>query len=190
MADGRWQIDDTTATDLPIGTTDLVSGQRDYTFAGDVLVVNKILVKDSAGNWSELYPVDTVQTQNNVYARNTWVLPTNDVGTPRTYDKLANSIFLDPVPNYNSTGGLKCVFSRNFTKFISTDTTAVPGIPSIFHPYLTLYAAYPFLRDQGKANAKDVQMEILKTEEAIQEFYNKRIKDEPNQITIKSRSSR
>jgi hypothetical protein len=190
MADAKWQADDAGATDLPIGTTNLVSGQQDYAFASDVLVVNKVLVKNSSGNWREIYPVDVAETQTSVYASNTWTLPTNDSGTPYTYDKVGNSILLNPIPNYNSTAGLKVVFGRNLTKFVSTDTTATPGIPSIFHPYLALYAAYPFLRDKGKTNARDIQMEILKTEEAIQEFYNRRERDVPNKITFRTRSSR
>jgi len=41
-ADSRWQFDSTNATDLPIGTTSLVSGQKDYTFDNDYLVIKSI----------------------------------------------------------------------------------------------------------------------------------------------------
>lgn len=187
MGDGKWQVDDTGAADLPIGISNLVSGQQDYSFASDVLTVSKVLVKDTAGNWNELVPVDI--QENNRASKSIWELPSNNAGVPRHYDKFANSVFLDPIPNYASTGGLKVVFSRNFTKFVSGDTTATPGIPSIFHPYLALYGSYPFLRDNGKANIRDVQMDILRLEDAITEFYSKRTKDEPQRLVPKTRRS-
>lgn len=190
MGDGRWQVDDTNATDFPIGTTNLVSGQQDYQFASDVLVVNKVLAKNSQGTWGEIYPVDVAQTENNIFALNTWQLPANDIGTPRTYDKFGNSILLDPIPNYNSTGGLKVVFSRNFIKFAYTDTSTSPGIPSLFHGYLSLCASYPFCRDNGKTNAVTIKNDIIQMEDAIQEFYSKRDKDTRTMIIPARRTSR
>lgn len=187
MGDGKWQIDDTGASDFPIGVTDLVAGQQDYSFAADVLVVHKVLAQNAAGSWSELWPVDI--QDNNSAAENIWALSANSGGTPNTYDKFANSILLNPIPNYTLTGGLKVVFSRNFTKFVSTDTTATPGIPSIFHSYLALFGSYPFLRDNGKTNSQQVQMDIVRMEDAIAEFYSKRPKDEPQRILLMQRRS-
>ncbi len=190
MADNKWQADDSGASDLPIATTSLSSGQQDYSFDSDVLVVNKVLVKDSPGNWHEIYPIDMTESQTSALAGNIIELPTNDVGAPRAYDKVGNSILLTPIPNYNSSGGLKVFFGRNYTKFVSTDTTATPGIPSIFHSYLALYAAYPFLRDKSKPNVREVLSEVLRFEEAIIDFYSIREKDVPTRLTVRSRSSR
>mgnify|MGYP000894786700 FL=1 len=38
-ADGRWEFDDQNATDLPIGTTDLIANQQDYSFDPTFLIV-------------------------------------------------------------------------------------------------------------------------------------------------------
>ena len=57
-ADSRWQFDSTNATDLPIGVTDLINGQKDYTFDSEYLVIKSIGCKDQNGNWSKLIPID------------------------------------------------------------------------------------------------------------------------------------
>ena len=58
QTDNRWEWEDTNKTDLPIATTDLVTGQRDYGIDTTFLRITKILVKDIAGNWQILIPVD------------------------------------------------------------------------------------------------------------------------------------
>ena len=53
-ADGRWEWDDTNNTDLPIGRTNLVSGQRDYGISGATfLKITKVLAKDRGGTLIE-----------------------------------------------------------------------------------------------------------------------------------------
>jgi len=188
--DGNWQFDDSNYTDLPIGVANLVSGQQDYSFASDLLSVVKVLAKDSNGNWSELTPVDQSQSGANVYAKNIWTLPTGNSGTPSRYDKFANSILLDPIPNYNSTGGLKVNFKRNASKFASTDTTKEAGIPSLFHPYLARVASLPYLMEHNMDNMGNVNALILQDEAMIKEYMSKRIGDERNVISVRSRSSR
>jgi len=60
---GRWQYDDSNHTDYPFITTDLVAGQRDYSFTADgsgnlILDVYKVMVMNEAGRYEEIYPVD------------------------------------------------------------------------------------------------------------------------------------
>lgn len=188
--DGNWQFDDSNYTDLPIGVANLVSGQQDYSFSSDLLTVVKVLVKDSSANWSELTPVDESQTGANVYAKNIWTLPTGNSGTPSRYDKFANSILLDPIPNYNSTGGLKVNFKRNASKFASTDTTKEPGIPSLFHPYIARVACLPYLIEHNMDGLVGLNNQILQDEALIKEYMSKRIGDERNVISVRTRSSR
>lgn len=188
--DGNWQFDDSNYTDLPIGVANLVSGQQDYSFASDLLTVVKVLAKDANGNWIELTPVDESQSGANIYAKNIWTLPTGNSGTPSRYDKFANSILLDPIPNYNSTGGLKVNFKRNASKFVSTDTTKEPGIPSLFHGYIARVACLPYLMEHNMDNAGGINNLILQDEALIKEYMSKRIGDERNIISVRSRSSR
>lgn len=186
-SDGSWQFDDLNYTDLPIGVTDLVSGQQDYAFASDVLSVDKILVKDQAGNWLELQPVDIHEKR--LASRNIWQLP-GSVGIPTSYDKFANSILLDPIPNYNSTGGLKVVFKRNASKFVYTDTTKEPGIPSLFHPYLARVAALSYLIENGHSSVNSIGALVIADEQKIGEWFSKRDNDVKPQIKMRFRSAR
>jgi len=172
-SDGTWEFDDANYIDLPIGVTDIVSGQQDYAFASDVLTIEEVMAKSSSGTWSQLTPVDITQSDSSPI----WLLPTGNSGSPVRYDKYANSIFLDPIPNYNSTGGLKVAFKRNASKFVSTDTIKTPGIPSIFHEYLARYASLPFLIEKNLKHAPSVAQQIQINEQAIQKFFNFRVGD-------------
>src|SRR5512137_1242260 len=57
-ADGRWQWDDTNATDMPVATTSFVDGQQDYTLDTTFLKLLRVEAKDSSGNWVKLKPID------------------------------------------------------------------------------------------------------------------------------------
>jgi hypothetical protein len=172
-SDDRWQFDDTNYTDFPIGVTDLVDGQNDYAFDTTMLKVLKVELKNPDGDWIELKPID----------RNDVGTPLSEIfteeGTPLYYDKFANSAILYPTPSYASSGGLKVYYQRDGSYFAATDTTKFPGIPSIFHKYIALKVALPFLRDKGKENYVSVRNEVQVYEEVtIPEFYAKRNKDE------------
>lgn len=131
-------------------------------------------------------PVDGSSDQS----RNIFTQPTGNTGVPSRYDVLGNSILLDVAPNYNYSNGLKVVFQRNGVKFVYTDTTATPGIPSLFHMYLPRVASLPFLIENGKVNKNDVAEQIRIDEEAIKDFYSNRIKYRKTGITPMYRSSR
>lgn len=188
LGDGTWQFDDANQTNLPIGTADLVSGQLDYSFASELLMVTKVLIKDaSAGNWLELQQVDQSQSR----ALNIYAPPiSNPGGVPSTFDLLGNSILLDPIPNYASTGGLKVVFKRNASKFVSTDTTKVPGIPSLFHNYLCRYASLQWAIEKKLPFKNDLAQLVQVDEAAIQDFLSNRDKTIPRRINPTYRSSR
>lgn len=188
-SNSSWQWDDLNNTsDLPIGTTNLVSGQQDYVFASDVLFVEKVLCKDSAGTWQELTPVDVVDSKD--ASRNIWTLPSSNSGSPTRYDKFANSLLLDPIPNYASSSGLKVVFQRGPSYFISTDTTKSPGIPSIFHGYIARFASLPFLIENSKPAKNDIAALIAVDEDSIQDYFSARSKDVRRRLTVSQENNR
>ena len=180
-ADGRWQFDDSNWTDYPIGRANLVSGQQDYNMflappedGEDYLRVIRVRVKDRNGNYTDILPVD----QSDL--RGTSIPRTDSTGTPQTYDKLGPALFLDPIPDYNSTDGLQVFFQRASSYFIVTDNTKRPGFPSIFHKYLSLGASFDYAvtknLPQNKIN--DLQNQILTMEQNMRSFMSKRGKDE------------
>lgn len=171
-SDDRWQFDDTGHTDLPVGTTDIVSGQSDYSLDNSVLKVLKVEVLGDDDSWSELIPID----------RNDTDIPLDELfgeGRPKYYDKFANSAVLYPTPDYAKTAGLRVWFQRDASQFTAADTTKQPGIPSVFHKYICLKIAEPYARDKQLKNYVSIRNEITKIEtEDIPEYYAKRAKDE------------
>ena len=172
-SDDRWSFGDTNYTDLPVGSTDLVITQNDYSLDVSMLKVLKVECKDANGDFIELQPID----RNDVNQPLDTLYETD--GTPQYYDKLENSIILYPAPDYNSVGGLRVSYQRDAVYFTAADTTKKPGIPSLFHKYIALKMAEPYLRDNKKENYVSVRNEIQKyEEEKIPEYYAKRNKDE------------
>ena len=176
---GTWQFDDSNQTDYPIISTNLVQGQRDYSFTTDgsgnlILEIYKVFIAQQNGLFQEIFPVD-VEGRG---ASPSYTSGQNTQGTPITYDKLANGIFLDPVSSYNSTGGLKVYISREGTYFATTDTTKKAGFAGHFHEYLALRPAFQYAYRKTLPVTAKLETEMLKMEQAIMEYYKSRTKDE------------
>lgn len=168
-AGGSWQLDDSNQTDYPIITTNLVSGQRDYSFTTDgsgnlVLDIYKVMAKNSAsGVFKELTPID----QQGEDATTTINDGQNATGVPTAYDKTGNGIFLDLIPSYNSTGGLKVFINRESTYFTSSDTTKKWGYTGLWHQYLILYASYEYARNKNLSNREAIKRDLKEVEDDI-----------------------
>lgn len=183
-SDDRWEFDDTTYTDYPIATTDLNNSQRDYVLSVSHLKVIRVEAKDSNGLWVKLKPKDLVDI---TIARDEYMK--NDA-QPMYYDKVANSVFLYPAPNYDSTGGLRVYYQREPNYFLSTDTDKEAGFSSILHRLISLKACY----DYAVANNLTDKITTLnnaitvKTDE-LRKFYGRRNKDEKLKIITRDTPS-
>lgn len=179
QAGGTWQFDDSNHTDYPIITTPLVTSQRDYPFTTDeqgnlVLDIYKVMVRISAtGQFQEVYPVD-VQSDSDTES---FYDGQNLTGIPYRYDKTANGIFLDPIPNYNSTDGLKIYINREGSFFTVSDTTKKPGIDALCHEYLALKPSYKYARNNGLPSVARLEKDMMLMEKRIVERYAKRERD-------------
>lgn len=180
---GTWQFDDSNHTDYPIITTDLVAGQRDYSFLSDnsgnlILDIFKVMAKDEAGIYRDLKQVD-VNSENNVES---FTDGQDTQGIPTRYDKLSNGIFLDPIPSYNSTNGLKMYVNRETTYFTTSDTTKKAGIPGIYHSYLAFYPSYQYAVRNNLHNLVSLRDYVDKMEKEIKDYFGKRQKDKKKVI--------
>jgi hypothetical protein len=172
QADGRWQWDDNNNTDFPIGTTNLVANQQDYTFEVTHLKINRVEVKDESGNWTLLTPID---------ARDVEVALAEfeaTAGVPQYYDKIANSVFLYPVSSYSQAASLKVYFQRPPSYFTSSDTTKVPGFNSLFHNLVALIACREYALDRQMPVAKSLAERVQIGLQDISDAYTLRNKDE------------
>jgi hypothetical protein len=91
--------------------------------------------------------------------------------------KNANGIFLDPIPNYNRTGGIKVYISREGSYFTTSDTTKKPGFAGLFHEYLALRPSYQYAFRNSLDNRNILKAEMQEMEMAIMEYYKLREKD-------------
>lgn len=213
-AEGRWQYDDSNASDYPIITTNLVSGQRDYTFTTDqdgnaILDVYKVFVASQSGLFREIQPVDVETgdalpldgaTSGQLYTAGltSFTNGQNASGTPIRYDKLGTSLFLDPIPNYNYVGGLKCYVNREAAHFVSTDTTKKPGFPGQFHKYFYLKPAMNYARRFGLSSYDRIRGEVQALEGdpianlpgLIGAHFSRRSRDERMRLTTSRDSNR
>lgn len=179
QADGRWQFDDSNHTDYPIITTNLVANQRDYSYTTDansnlILAIQKVAILPSATAtlYEEITPADAQTDPLSSFVMS------NTTGIPTLYDKTANGIFLDPIPSYNATAGLKLYISREGSYFTTADTTKKPGFAGLYHEYLALYPAWQYAHRNNLANTNALYEEVLKLERDITEHYSKRDEDE------------
>ena len=181
-ADGRWEWDDTNQSDLPIGRTDIVDGQRDYGITGATFLrITKVMAKDRAGIYRELKPIDK-HDRRDAKSMNEDRLS----GVPLKYDKMANSIFLEPKPDYDSTGGLRVFFQRNVVYFATDDTTQEPGFAQPFHRLIPLYASEDYLAVQQMFKRLiAVQKRIAQMEERVLLFYADRSRDEQPKMQLR-----
>lgn len=172
-ASGKWQLDDSnydnTNGGYPIITANIVSGQRDYPFTTDgsgnlILDVYKVMVADSTGYFREIKPVD----QQNDLDMESFYNGQDASGVPTRYDKTANGIFLDVVPNYSRNSSLKVFINREASYFTTAHTDRMPGVPGIFHRYFVLKPALDYARRYLTTDAYDkIRTELKEMEEAI-----------------------
>lgn len=175
---GLWQYDDSNHTDYPFITTNMVLGQRDYTFTNDengnlILDIYKVMVKDENGVYFELQPVD----QQSDADMASFYSGENTTGVPYRYDKTGNGIFLDVIPSYNATAGVKLFVNREASYFATSDTTKKPGIDGLCHEYFPLKASYSYARDKGLPQVVRLEKDVLLAEQKIKERYGRRERD-------------
>lgn len=188
LSDGRWQWDDRNYTsDLPIGTTNLVDGQKDYVMDIEHLRIIRVQVLDSAGNKITANPIDIHDPEGRIMYDEA---PTATEGTPHIYDKFSNIIRLYPTPNYDKTSGLIVHYQRQPSYFEITDTTKKPGVPALFHSYLSRWASMDYAIDKQLTAKNDLYNTVIQKEREITEWYNQRSADEQLTFRAKQRSSR
>lgn len=186
QSDGRWEFDDTNQTDLPIATTGLVTDQQDYSFPTSDIEVTRMEVLDTAGNWNKLQPLD----QSDVYNQSiTDFMKTH--GTPIYYDKIGNSIFLYPKPSYTQSASLKVYFKRPPVSITTASLTAVasPGFNSMFHDLIPLWVSYDYGLANGLSNVGLLMTEIQQKEQALQDSYALRGKDDKPRLRTRQPNS-
>lgn len=181
---GGWQYDDSNATTLPIGQTTLVHNQQDYELPSTCQRLQRVEVKDSAGDWSKLTQFDIHDT--------TIALPElyESSGFPVYYDVVGRSIMLYPRPSSaycTLVSGLAVYFDRDATPFAVTATSTVPGFASPFHRILSYSASIDFEQDSNQKQNLIILKQRL--EDGLVQFYSKRDVDRNTSISPRGKKN-
>lgn len=102
------------------------------------LKIARVRIKDQNGNWITL-------SENPRKAQNDVQL-TAPAGVPQTYYILGGYLYFDKPTNYAFANGIEIQFQRGPSYFIYTDTTKTPGFASVFHTYVSMFAAREFCK--------------------------------------------
>lgn len=187
---GMWKGDDTNHDDYPEIYTNIVAGQRDYTFLVDengnqILDVYKVYLLDGNG-YSLLEPRD-VDGERHV---SSFSDGQNATGLASQYDKTANAIRLNFTPTETITDGLKVSINREGSYFAHDDTTKKPGFPGVHHKYFYLKPALEYARTHTLTSYPRIEGEVMKAEREIKEYFDRRAKDERPALRINRESTR
>jgi hypothetical protein len=187
--DNRFQWDDTNHTKLPIGTTNLVANQSDYSFLTDeqgnkIITLTRIDIKDSNGDWTKLEELDETEE----------VKALDDVvvsGTPTGYYKISDNIIrLNRIPTANITAGLKFYFQRTPSYFDASSTTKEPGVSPLLHRGFVIASAYDCAITLGLPNTQALSVEMQKETQKMIQYLSSRNKDIPSRMTPRIESCR
>lgn len=171
----EWDFDDINYTDYPLLTGSLVADQQDYTFAqsDDVIKIKRIEVSyDGGTTWQRANPLDINEIGGSTAG-------SNDISqqfdkTKPYYDLEANTVRLYPVPDANSTNGLKIWVHRNVEKFTTADTTQQPGFDRAFHPLLSMGASMDWAIMKSKDVRGDLQVRLREMEALFTDHYGRK----------------
>jgi hypothetical protein len=186
-ADSRFQWDDTNHSKLPIGTTNIVANQSDYSFLTDeqgnsIITLTRIDMVDTNGNYSQLQEIDQKDYEG-------WGLDQlqAQTGIPTFYDKIADNIIrLYPKPSTSVTAGLKFYFQRTPSYFAATDTTKSPGFSPLLHRGFVIASAYDGALTLGLSNLQGLGVERQIEEQKTRRYFADRNQDVDNIMTMSS----
>lgn len=180
--DAQFRLDDTNHTKLPIGTTNIVGAQSDYSFLTDeqgnrITNITRIDMVDASGNWTQLKKIDQVDISQALDAYE------SVDGIPTQYDLIADNVVrLYPTPATSVTNGLKFYFQRTPSYFLATDTTKEPGVSNDLHRGFIIASAYDAAFTLGLPNLQALSVELQKEEQKISDYFATRNTDSKAQL--------
>ena len=160
-----WEFDDIRYNDLPIATATTEVGRRDYEFNESFLKVDRVQL-DYAGNGQFTdVPMVNEQKVNDLQS-------SSENGTP-TYCWVSGGVLYFNIPFIEALT-MRVFYTRNAQRFNEDDTDIEPGIPRIFHPYLSLKAAHTFAVQENLKNEPGIRRLLELKEIEVDEFLSRR----------------
>lgn len=143
LAHDSFDWDDPYKTDYPIATTPLVASQRDYQFDSiSFLKLKRVDVSWDGTNYYRATPFDSASYMDGL--GNDDLTDNNFSRTEPQYDPKSFGFWLYPratAADVTSGGKIRIEYTRGYTEFVYTDTTAVVPIDRPFHDLVAIGAA-------------------------------------------------
>ena len=168
----RFNADDQNFTTLSIGTTDVPANQDHISIADDHLTVRRLRIKDKQGKWKTLTPTDRRDLRDDELEA---------TGEPEKYDKMGQSIFFHPIPDYSTEAELE--FDRSSSYFAENDTAKTPGIAEPWHPYVALFAAKEYMLANEISKFQAIDNAVKELDADLEIHYRDRDKSEAPAMT-------
>ena len=182
-ADKRFQWDNTQHSALPIGTTNLVVNQSDYSFLTDeqgnsIITLTRIdLLQATGGDYIQLQLIDQSQVP---HALDEFY---STAGIPEYYDKIADNIIrLYPKPSASITAGLKFYFQRTSPYYAAIDTIKTSGFSPLLDRGFIVAAAYDGALTLGLKNLQPLSVEMQREEAKMKQYFTDRNQDDSPRI--------
>lgn len=189
-AQDKWRFDDSNQSSnndddagKPVATTNLTSSTKVYTLPTGALRIRRVEVKDVAGNWQRVRPID----ERLLSGAEEEFMETD--GRPQYYVLEGNTMRLFPAPDngvsVTLTNGLRIFFDREIDEFVYTDTTQEPGLPEPFHHLLSVGAAADFCIAKSKPQGQALRTEAEVILAQMEEHFSSRHQDATGRPRLK-----
>jgi len=176
-ADKTFRWDDSNHTKLPIGKTNLVANQSEYSFLTDeqgnrILTLTGISIFDANDKEVPLKPIDATNDREFIISMR------ETTGTPEYYDKISDNVVeLLPPSSTSKTAGLKFYFQRTPSEFTVSDTTKEPGFTPELDEYIVLCAALEGAISLGLPNLVPIREQHSIEEDRMVQYFTRRNED-------------
>jgi len=119
-----------------IATADMVNGQQEYTFPNDILKIKRIELSYDGTNW---YRAEQFDVNQRMEATDSASIKRNFDQSKPYVDFMDNSLMLYPIPQADSTGGIKIWYEKELDNLVSD--TDEPKFCKAYHKGLAYGAA-------------------------------------------------
>jgi hypothetical protein len=172
----NWTFVDDNSTDFSIAFTTLPAGLDNVAMEIDHLNLERVRIKNTDGTYTTLTPRARREIPD-------WVL--DSTGRPEYYYRQGQSLVF--APSADQTYELELEFQKGMDYFSVSDTTKQPGFNPQFHRLVSLYASRDYVGIDDQRLYEPIQMEIRELEAEMDEFYQKRTRDEITSLSVAGR---
>jgi len=166
--------------------TKLFNGQDEYKFPTDILTIDRIEISYDGNYYYPAVYKSIEEFPDAFYNRGAgeYVIGSTDTPVYYVYDY---SIWIDPIPDQDVTGGIKLWFSTNMTDLSSSTDT--PVFNRTYHEILAYIAASKWCgaKEEWKKK-KSLDRDLKSIKRQMKESYTKKILDKRPRITRRQRS--